>query len=164
MVKIFGDGGSANEHGGFKVNENTVGGWAYIIISSKNGKNEILKKDSGSELGATNNKMELAAIIEGLESFKKLKLSEKEIEVYSDSMYIIKGITNWINAWTRNNWKSKKDEPIKNMEYWKHLQALDIEFKPKWLWVKGHDGDEYNEQCDLMVQDVIRKKKDSMKK
>ncbi len=166
MISIYTDGSLVNEKGGgFKPTENSVGAWAFIIVQqSDKEKKKILVEKSGAEVGTTNNKMELIAAIEGLEEYKKLKLTEKEIEICSDSMYLIKGMSQWIHAWLRNEWKNQKGDPVKNKELWLHLLELDQVIKPKYVWVKGHDGNEYNERCDLMCQEAVRKKMESLKK
>ena len=163
MIQIYCDGGLSLDGGkGFKPTENSVGGWSFIIVNVEGEKKEIILDNSGAEVGTTNNKMELTAAIEALEAFKKLGRKEKSIEVCSDAMYVIKGITQWIQGWQRNNWKNQKDEPVKNKELWLHLHELDQEIKPKWVWIKAHDGNFYNEECDLKVQEAMRKKKQEL--
>lgn len=163
MIKLYCDGGlSLDGAKGFKPTENSVGAWAFIILKVDGKKEEILLEKSGAEVGTTNNKMEITSAIEVLEAFNKLNISDKEIEVFSDSMYLIRGVTQWSVGWKRNNWRTQKDEPVKNKELWLHLLELDEKIKPKWIWVRGHSGDKYNEKCDVECQCQMRKKKQEL--
>lgn len=110
----------------------------------------------------TNNKAEIFAVIRGLEllfkyysPFDKSEFVKDKLTIYSDSAYMINGITNWINGWRANNWMNSKKEPVKNKELWKYLdkrvhffeQDFDIEF----VKVKGHSGNKWNEKCDRLA-------------
>ena len=119
------------------------GGWAAIII--KNGKN---KNISGSEKNTTNNRMELLAPINAL---KEMNPSE-QIEIYTDSQYVKLGITEWINKWIINNWKTSKKEDVKNKDLWIELYDLNKSLNVKWNWVKAHVGNPMNEKVDLLAK------------
>ena len=119
------------------------GGWAAIII--KNGKN---KNISGSEKNTTNNRMELLAPINAL---KELSPSD-QIEIYTDSQYVKLGITEWINKWIINNWKTSKKEDVKNKDLWIELYDLNKSLNIKWNWVKAHVGNPMNEEVDLLAK------------
>ena len=135
MIKIYTDGSCLKNPGG--------GGWAAII--SKNGKN---KEISGSENDTTNNRMELLAPINALKEMK----SNEQIEIYTDSQYVKLGITEWINKWVLNNWKTSKKEDVKNKDLWIKLYNLNTSLDIKWNWVKAHAGNIMNEKVDLLAK------------
>ena len=118
MIKIYTDGSCLENPGN--------GGWAAIIND-----NGDTKKISGSEKNTTNNRMELMAPINAL---KNMSPKEK-IEIYTDSQYVKLGITEWINTWIKNNWKTSKKEDVKNKDLWLQLYDLNQSFKIKWNWV-----------------------------
>ena len=134
-IKIYTDGSCIGNPG--------TGGWAAIII--KNGKN---KNISGSEKNTTNNRMELLAPINAL---KEMNPSE-QIEIYTDSQYVKLGITEWINKWIINNWKTSKKEDVKNKDLWIELYDLNKSLNIKWNWVKAHVGNPMNEEVDLLAK------------
>jgi len=96
---------------------------------------------------ATNNIMELTAPIETLKYVKKHKI-EAEILFFADSKYVITGINEWIHNWLKNNWRTANKKPVLNQELWQELHALNQEFKAKWHYVKGHNGDKWNDRAD----------------
>ena len=117
-------------------------GWGAVFIFG----------DKVSEIGgrsdhATNNQMELTAAIEGFKYLQKIKF-KGTVEVFADSKYVILGITEWIFNWQKNNWKSANKKPVMNRELWEELFKLTEEFKPTWEYVKGHNGDKYNDRAD----------------
>jgi ribonuclease HI len=120
------------------------GGWAAIL---KFGKHR--KELWGAERETTNNRMELKAAIEGL----KLLKEPCEVQVTTDSEYVLKGITQWIAAWKRNNWKSASKQPVKNQDLWQELDEQVNRHRVKWTWTKGHADHPDNNRCDeLAVQ------------
>lgn len=124
------------------------GGWGAILIY-KDAKKEI----SGGEDNTTNNIMEMTAVIEGL---KKLKF-ECEVEVYSDSNYVVNAFNQgWIYGWMKNNWKTSNKEPVKNKELWQELYALTKKHKVKFIKVKGHSDNELNNRCDELARKAIK--------
>ena len=135
MIKIYTDGSCLKNPGD--------GGWAAII--SKDGKN---KEISGSEKDTTNNRMELLAPINALKEINP----NKEIEIFTDSKYVKLGITEWINNWLKNNWKTSKKEDVKNKDLWLKLYSLDQSLNIKWYWVKAHAGNPLNEEVDLLAK------------
>tara|TARA_B100001741_G_scaffold168364_1_gene139146 strand:- start:36 stop:461 length:426 start_codon:yes stop_codon:yes gene_type:complete len=135
MIKIYTDGSCLENPGD--------GGWAAIIIFDKQKK--II---SGNQKNTTNNRMELLAPIEAL---KTLKINS-EIEIITDSKYVKLGITEWINNWKKNGWKTANKKEVKNIELWKELDSLVENFKIKWSWVKGHSTDQYNNEVDLIAK------------
>ncbi len=118
------------------------GGWGFILIF---GKHE--KEGSGSFKHATNNQMELTAVIKGLESIKE----PCDVQLYSDSKYVLDGLEKWMINWKKNNWKTAAKKPVKNKELWMELDALRDKHKITFNWVKGHNGDEYNERVDVLA-------------
>lgn len=99
---------------------------------------------------ATNNIMELTAPTQALKYLKDNKIGG-EIEIVSDSKYVILGITEWIFNWQKNNWRNAAKKPVVNRELWESLYELTQELKPKWTYVKGHNEDKYNDRADLIA-------------
>ena len=135
MIKIYTDGSCLKNPGN--------GGWAAIIFM--NGKKIAIK---GNKKNTTNNQMELMAAIEAL---KKIP-TEQEVQIYTDSKYVKMGITDWINKWSQNNWKTSSKQKVKNLELWLELNEISKNHKIKWFWVKGHAGDPINEQVDALAK------------
>ena len=125
------------------------GGWAVIILVN----NEIKEMFFGSEKNTTNNQMELLAPIKAIQKFKK----KTEISIFTDSTYVKDGITTWIKQWEKNGWKTASKKPVKNKELWKKLQNLSSKHSVKWIWVKGHAQDKYNNLVDELAQGAIKK-------
>ena len=97
---------------------------------------------------ATNNQMELTGPIEALKHLKNKFPQVRHVEIVSDSKYVILGITEWIGNWQKNNWRNAAKKPVLNRELWEELYKLTEDLKPKWTYVKGHNGDKYNERAD----------------
>ena len=135
MIKIYTDGSCLKNPGN--------GGWAAIINEDGD-----IKRVSGSEKNTTNNRMELMAPLNALKGM----YPNKEIEIYTDSQYVKLGITEWINAWLKNNWKTSKKEDVKNKDLWLELYNLNKSLKIKWNWVKDHAGNPLNEEADSLAK------------
>ena len=135
MITIYTDGSCLNNPGN--------GGWAAIISE-----NDKIKKISGNEKNTTNNRMELLAPINALKGIK----SGSEIKIFTDSQYVKNGITDWINLWLSNNWKTSKKEYVKNKDLWIELYNLNKSLNIQWNWVKAHDGNPLNEEVDLLAK------------
>lgn len=106
------------------------------------------KEMSQGYVKTTNNRMELMAVITGLEALNR----PCEVDVYSDSQYVINAFNqHWIDSWIRKNWKRQKNEPVKNVDLWKRLLKAASPHKITWIWVKGHNGHPQNERCDLLA-------------
>jgi len=142
--KIYTDGACSGNPG--------PGGWAVIILIN----NEIKEMFFGSEKNTTNNQMELLAPIKAIQKFKK----KSEISVFTDSTYVRDGITIWIKQWEKNGWKTASKKPVKNKELWKKLKNLSSKHSIKWIWVKGHAQDKYNNLVDELAQGAIKKVND----
>ena len=142
-VSVYTDGGCSGNPG--------PGGWAFVILS---GSDKVML--SGGEQATTNNRMELTAVISALR-YISLNMQDTTITLYTDSQYVQQGITQWINRWLRNGWRTADKKPVKNVELWQTLYQLDQELRPTWQWVKGHAGNTYNELCDSMVRKEMEK-------
>ena len=123
------------------------GGWAFII---KYGSGKI-KEISGSEKYTTNNKMELTAAIKAVQYFKKKII----INIYTDSKYLKDGITIWIKKWKLNGWKTSNKKNVKNSDLWKLLEEKIQDHEIRWMWVKGHDENIFNEKADMLAKKAI---------
>ena len=124
-IVIYTDGGCRGNPG--------IGGWGVWLRYKDHD-----KKLKGSELNTTNNKMELTASIRALESIKS---SDINVDLYTDSKYVIQGINDWIEGWKAKNWKTANKKPVKNVDLWKQLDILNQKFSVIWIWVKGHSDD-----------------------
>ena len=135
MIKIYTDGSCIENPGN--------GGWAAIIFMN----NEKIAI-TGNKKNTTNNQMELMAAIEAL---KKIPTGQK-VQVYTDSKYVKLGITEWIEKWSQNNWKTSSKQKVKNLELWTELNEISKKHKIEWFWVKGHAGDTINEEVDTLAK------------
>lgn len=125
------------------------GGWGTILIYK-----DIKKEICGYSPDTTNNIMEITAVIEGL---KMLKYS-CEVEIYSDSSYVVNAFNNhWIEGWIKKNWINSNKEPVKNKELWEDLYNLTKQHEVKFIKVKGHSDNEYNNRCDELARNEIKK-------
>jgi len=145
MILAYTDGGCSGNPG--------PGAWAYVLKIDG-----TLVEESGGVRETTNNRMELTAAIRALEHVLAHEgLKDRDIDLYTDSMYVKKGITEWINGWLQNGWKNKARKPVKNKELWVRLLNLTDQFKIRWNWTPGHSGIELNERCDQLVRREIDK-------
>ena len=138
MIELFTDGACRGNPG--------PGGWGVLL--REEGHEWTL---SGSEMNTTNNRMELAAAINGLAYFTE----EREIALTTDSQYVRQGITQWIHGWRRNGWRTSAKQPVKNQDLWQALDALATKHSVSWHWVKGHSGHPENEQADALANAAI---------
>ena len=138
MIELFTDGACRGNPG--------PGGWGVLL--REEGHEWTL---SGSEMNTTNNRMELAAAINGLAYFTEAK----EIALTTDSQYVRQGITQWIHGWRRNGWRTSAKQPVKNQDLWQALDALAAKHSVSWHWVKGHSGHPENEQADALANASI---------
>tara|TARA_B100001250_G_C19561644_1_gene683572 strand:- start:104 stop:529 length:426 start_codon:yes stop_codon:yes gene_type:complete len=135
MIKIYTDGSCLTNPGN--------GGWAAII--NNNGE---IKKISGNQKNTTNNRMELIAPINALKNMNP----KHQIEIFTDSKYVKNGITEWINTWVSNNWKTSKKEDVKNKDLWIELYKLNQSLNVKWNWIRAHAGNPLNEEVDMLAK------------
>ncbi len=144
-IVIYTDGGCSGNPG--------PGGWANVILADG-----TENPHSGGEHLTTNNRMELMAVIQALtEISTNPQWSAKSITVCTDSQYVKNGITTWIKNWKKNNWKTASKQPVKNQDLWTILDSLASKLNIQWNWVKGHAGIKYNEICDSLCQEQIKK-------
>ena len=137
-IKIYTDGACRGNPG--------RGGWGVFIINGQES-----KKIFGGKIETTNNEMELTAAIKGLESFK----SPSDLDLYTDSKYVMDGINDWIHNWKSNGWKTASKKPVKRSNLWKELDKLNNFHDVKWHWVKGHSGDIGNDMADEFANQCI---------
>ena len=128
------------------------GGWGAILMY-----NDAKKEISGGESKTTNNRMELTAVIKGLEALKE----ECNVDIYSDSAYVVNAfLQDWITNWQNNGWKSKKGMVL-NIDLWQRLIELTKKHNVTWHKVKGHADNEFNNRCDALARGEIAKIKDT---
>ena len=124
------------------------GGWGTILMYK-----EHKKELSGGCKNTTNNIMEITAVLEGLKALK----TDCEVEIYSDSAYVVNAFnSHWIDAWKKNGWKNAQKEEVKNKELWQELDVLVEKYKVKFITVKGHSDNEYNNRCDELARNAIK--------
>ncbi|MFK7853475.1 MAG: ribonuclease HI [Granulosicoccus sp.] len=131
MIEIFTDGACRGNPG--------PGGWGALLRA---GSHE--KELWGGEAHTTNNRMEMTAVIQSLKALKK----PSEVILTTDSQYVRKGITEWIDGWKRKNWQTAARKPVKNADLWREIDSLAAVHKVDWRWVKGHSGHIENERVD----------------
>ncbi len=140
-VKVYTDGACSGNPG--------KGGWGAILLHG-----ETEKELSGFEGYTTNNRMELTAAIEGLKALKY----PCDVELYSDSSYLVNAFTNnWIDGWKLNGWRNSSKDEVKNRDLWEQLTDLTGIHKVRWIKVKGHSDNEYNNRCDKLATGEIKK-------
>lgn len=145
IVQLYTDGACSGNPG--------PGGWAFILRHESSNK-EL--EQSGAERQTTNNRMELMAVIRGLEALKK----PCRVELFTDSVYVGKGLMEWMPKWKKNGWKRKEGDrlkPVKNDELWKRLDELIARHQLKYTRVVGHSGHPENDRCDLLAVEAYRK-------
>ena len=118
------------------------GGWGVLILLE----NEQIELSGGSK-ETTNNQMELTAVIKALNFFEK----KIKVDLYTDSKYVMDGITDYIKKWKINGWQTANKKPVKNMNLWKILDELNKLHDINWNWVKGHSGNPENEKADALA-------------
>ncbi len=120
------------------------GGWGAMLTSG-----DTVKELFGGEMGTTNNRMEMTAVIEALAALKR----PCRVTLYLDSEYVRKGITEWIGGWKARGWRTAAKQPVKNVDLWQKLDALvtGSGHTIEWRWVKGHAGDPGNERADALA-------------
>lgn len=123
------------------------GGWGALLISG-----EHQKELSGGEAQTTNNRMELTAALQALKALKQ----RCQVDLYTDSEYLRRGITEWLPAWKRRGWK-RKDGALKNIDLWQELDRMLENHQIAWHWVRGHQGHAENERVDLLAKQAIRR-------
>jgi ribonuclease HI len=137
-VEIFTDGACEGNPG--------PGGWGAIVKVGS-----VQRELSGGEPDTTNNRMEMIGAIEAL----KLLSEQCKVVLTTDSEYLVKGITLWIDGWKKRSWRTSKKEPVKNQDLWRQLDELSHKHDIEWKWVRGHNGHLENERCDELARNAI---------
>ena len=138
VVEIFTDGACRGNPG--------PGGWGTILRYG-----EVEKELSGGDPQTTNNRMELMAAIAGLEALKR----PCRVKLYTDSQYVLGGITQWVAGWKARNWRTADKKPVKNVDLWQRLEAATLLHRIEWVWVKGHAGHPENERADALARAAV---------
>lgn len=137
-IKIYTDGACSGNPG--------PGGWGALLLW-----NGHEKELSGGEDETTNNRMEMMAVIKGLEALKK----PSTVKLYTDSKYVQQGVNEWLEGWKARNWKSASKKPVKNQDLWQQIDSLISTHNVEFIWVKGHAGHEFNERVDKLAVAAI---------
>lgn len=148
-IIVFTDGSSRGNPG--------PGGYGAVVATPS-----MVVEVGGSESETTNNRMEIMAAYKALSQIQSLfhkdltegsrgQLNIPPIKIYSDSTYVVKGITQWIHAWMKRDWKTMTKDPVEHQELWEGLHELNTMLKPKWFILKGHSGIPGNERCDVIA-------------
>jgi ribonuclease HI len=137
-VEIFCDGACSGNPG--------PGGYGAILRY-----NGTEKEISGGAADTTNNRMELTAVIEALRQLKR----PCRVSITTDSQYVVKGMTEWIEGWQRKGWKNSKKEPVLNRDLWESLLEVTRQHTVQWVWVRGHAGHPENERCDVLAREAL---------
>ena len=140
VVEIYADGACSGNPG--------PGGWGTILEYRG-----VTKEISGYNPETTNNRMELTAVLAGLRLLKR----PCRIRVVTDSSYVVKGMTEWIDGWRRRHWINASKKPVLNRDLWEELLVASSPHSVEWRWIKGHDGHEQNERCDRLARQAIEK-------
>lgn len=135
QVTIYTDGACSGNPG--------PGGWGAVLYYG-----DSVKELNGGDSNTTNNKMELTAAIEALQTLKE----HCDVELYTDSTYVKDGINQWMPNWKRNGWRTASKKPVKNKELWEALDVAIQQHDVTWHWVKGHAGDPGNERADALAR------------
>ena len=143
-VELFTDGACSGNPG--------PGGWGALLRYQGHE-----KELSGGEADTTNNRMELLAVIHGLEALKR----PVRVRICTDSQYVMRGITEWLASWKRRGWKTADRQPVKNVDLWQRLEAALTPHQVEWEWVRGHSGHPENERVDQLAREAITRLKSS---
>ena len=137
LVEIWTDGGCKPNPG--------PGGWGALLLFGS-----VERELLGGEAATTNNRMELTAAAEALETLKR----PCRVRLHTDSEYLKNGITRWSTGWVRRNWRSSTGDPVKNMDLWRRILEAVKPHEIEWLWVRGHSGDANNERVDVLATEA----------
>jgi ribonuclease HI len=140
VVRIYADGACKGNPG--------PGGWGAILRSGG-----VETELFDGEPRTTNNRMELTAVIRALETLE----DPSTVEVYTDSQYVQKGISEWMHAWKRRGWRTADKQPVKNIDLWQRLDRAAAPHRVSWHWVKGHAGHPENERADALANRGVEK-------
>lgn len=152
MIELYTDGSCPRNPG--------PGGWAFCIVGERNGGGITEIKRSGCERATTNNRMEMVAVIKGLEWLVKNGYGGERVLVVSDSQYVIRGLEQWCFSWKKNGWRRKNEDgkmvKIMNPDLWPRLFGLaHVSMRAEFRWQRGHVGHKYNELCDRLAGEAV---------
>lgn len=133
------------------------GGWAFIVYPKTHHKKRVVR--SGYNAIATNNRMEMTAVLEGLKYINKSFDDSPNIILFADSKYILQAIGSWMHNWVKNDWKRKDKKPVVNSDLWKQIYVLSEKIPISCVHIKGHSGHPENEECDQLAVAEIQKNK-----
>jgi len=139
-VELYTDGACSGNPG--------PGGWGTLLRCRG-----VEKELSGGEPETTNNRMELMAVIQGLQNLTR----PCAVHIYTDSKYVMDGATKWIFGWKKKGWKTADKKPVKNEDLWRELDQALSKHQVQWTWVKGHDGHTENERVDSLAREAVPK-------
>ncbi len=139
-VEVFTDGACSGNPG--------PGGWGAILRSKG-----VEKELSGGEKDTTNNRMEMMAVIDALESLKR----PCKVKITTDSQYVMKGMLEWLPGWKKRNWKTAAKKPVKNVDLWQRMEKSAEQHTLEWEWVRGHQGHVENERADQLAVNAREK-------
>ena len=146
----------SSEYGIEMINDNhailTVTRCTTLLALEREGKGRE-KEITGYHPNTTNNRMELMAAIKALEQLSR----PSKVRIYTDSNYLVKGMTSWLFQWEKNNWKNARKRPVLNRDLWEKLLELSRTHNIEWHWIKGHFGHPENERCDMLAKKAIKK-------
>jgi len=137
-VELYSDGACSGNPG--------PGGWGVVLVYG-NHRREM----SGGAGQTTNNRMELQAVIEGIAALKR----HCRVRIHTDSVYVMKGMTEWMPNWKARGWKTADRKPVKNVDLWRRLDEELSSHDVSWRWVRGHSGDPGNERADALARSAI---------
>ncbi|HXX82278.1 MAG TPA: ribonuclease HI [Thermodesulfovibrionales bacterium] len=146
FVEIYADGACSGNPG--------VGGFGALLKAD-----DKEKEVSGCEEMTTNNRMELLGVINALEALKR----PCRVKITTDSDYVVKGMTRWMDAWIRKNWMNAQKKNVLNRDLWERLLRASLPHEVEWVWIKGHNGHPENERCDRLARKEITRCKQRMK-
>lgn len=138
-VQVFADGSCLGNPG--------PGGWAALLVTRRRGERRE-KELAGAAAHTTNNQMELTAVVEGLRALKV----PCDVEVVTDSNYVVKGMREWVQGWIARGWKTSQRKPVENQDLWRALLDAAAPHEVTWTWVKGHAGHAENERVDELAR------------
>jgi len=138
-IEIYTDGACKGNPG--------PGGWG-VVLRYQGREKEL----SGAEASTTNNRMELMAAIKALQALKR----QCRVDLYTDSQYVRRGMTEWISSWKQKQWRNAQNKPVKNADLWQQLDTLAQKHDINWHWVKGHAGHPENERADALATKAIK--------
>ncbi|RPI77098.1 MAG: ribonuclease HI [Desulfobacteraceae bacterium] len=139
FIEIFTDGACSGNPG--------PGGYGAIIKYGHD-----FKEISGCDPYTTNNRMELLAVIEALRLLEK----PSKVKITTDSNYVVKGMSEWLSSWIKNNWLNSQKKPVLNKDLWEILNNLTRPHEIQWIWIKGHNGHAENEHCDQIARNALK--------